>query len=243
MATKNKPEQESQRSFWTTLPGIFTGIAAVLTAIAGIIAALNTAGVFASHTAVPINTPTPAAAPTATFTLAAPPTATFTLAAPPTATFTPLAPPDFVTLYVYDLKGIEQVTLDFQAGIVPVETKTGFLQVSYVAYGKLENSDDGLNAKVTITNTGTDPLAMDLDKRFFSLEDSQGRTAEMAYFCCATKGEILRPSQQREMQMFFRLPQGWWGNKGGPDYILLNVHGLLPVVFSSWRVPLLKTTE
>lgn len=37
---------ENNKSFWTTLPGILTGIAAIITAIGGILLALNTLGAF-----------------------------------------------------------------------------------------------------------------------------------------------------------------------------------------------------
>lgn len=229
-----KQEKEGQKSFWTTLPGIFTGVAAVLTAVGGIIAALNTAGVFDRP-----------AAPTLTIQA---PTDTPTLAEIPTVTSTPLTPPNFVTQLIYDLKdpysGIEQVALDFQPGIAPEETKTEFLQVSYLAFVTLEDTTDvALHMKLVLTNTSSNTLLLDLDKRFFSVEDSQGRTAELVYFCCATKGEMLRPGQQREMQMFFRVLPDWLGKGVGVDNIFINVRGLLPVVFSSWRVPIPQTAD
>lgn len=44
------PESKSDKSFWTTLPGILTGIAGIITAIAALIAALNAAGVLTPAT-------------------------------------------------------------------------------------------------------------------------------------------------------------------------------------------------
>lgn len=49
MSNKNE-----EKSFWTTVPGILTGIAAIITAIGGLIIALNAAGIFTDT-----NTPTP----------------------------------------------------------------------------------------------------------------------------------------------------------------------------------------
>ena len=37
-------ENDSKRSFWTTLPGILTGLAALVTAIGGLVVALNSSG-------------------------------------------------------------------------------------------------------------------------------------------------------------------------------------------------------
>ena len=37
-------ESDSKKSFWTTLPGILTGLAALITAIGGVIVALHSSG-------------------------------------------------------------------------------------------------------------------------------------------------------------------------------------------------------
>ena len=47
------PESKSDKSFWTTLPGILTGIAAVLTAIATLIGALSAAGIISFQSPTP----------------------------------------------------------------------------------------------------------------------------------------------------------------------------------------------
>lgn len=52
MSNKNE-----EKSFWTTVPGILTGIAAIITAIGGLIIALNAAGIF-TYTITPTPTPT-----------------------------------------------------------------------------------------------------------------------------------------------------------------------------------------
>jgi hypothetical protein len=47
MPPKPEPEEpEAPRTFWTTLPGLFTGMAAMLTALGALVAALGAAGLF-----------------------------------------------------------------------------------------------------------------------------------------------------------------------------------------------------
>jgi hypothetical protein len=48
-----------EKSFWRTLPGILTGIAAVISAIGGLILALNAAGIITISPVTPTPTPTP----------------------------------------------------------------------------------------------------------------------------------------------------------------------------------------
>jgi hypothetical protein len=55
-----KPEVTEKKSFWTTLPGILTGIAAVLTALGALIAALGSAGLLSRPGTTP-PAPPPAA--------------------------------------------------------------------------------------------------------------------------------------------------------------------------------------
>jgi hypothetical protein len=115
-----KGEEKEAKSFWITLPGILTGIAAVITAIGTLFMALSTAGLFkpmptatvvttialatpASATLTPADTPTqlldtptprpPAPTDTPTNTTTPPPTATPTGTPTPTPTDTPLPPP------------------------------------------------------------------------------------------------------------------------------------------------------
>lgn len=54
MSNKNE-----EKSFWRTLPGILTGIAAVISAIGGLILALNAAGIIPISPVTPTPTPTP----------------------------------------------------------------------------------------------------------------------------------------------------------------------------------------
>lgn len=55
-------EPPKSQSWWQTLPGIMTAVAAIITATTGLIVALNNAGAFSRDTEMASPTPTPAAA-------------------------------------------------------------------------------------------------------------------------------------------------------------------------------------
>jgi hypothetical protein len=74
---KKKDDEKKEKSFWSTLPGILTGIAAIITAIGGLLIGLSTAGLLKAPP-----TPTVAAAVTSDT-----PTATLL---PPSSTPTPV---------------------------------------------------------------------------------------------------------------------------------------------------------
>lgn len=77
-AEDKKPEAEGKKNWWTTLPGILAQLAVLITAIAGLVVALNNAGIILPR---PTNTPTP--------TLTGTPTRTSTPTPIPTQTITP----------------------------------------------------------------------------------------------------------------------------------------------------------
>lgn len=231
---KNKDNKKSQQSFWTTLPGILTGIAALLTAIGGLVAALSAAGVFA-----PQVTPAPA-----TPTLTASLTSTQIPTVPPTVTPTPETPPTFVSEFVFDMTwDIQQVEFESEPGILPTETITDFLQLSRVAFGKLESSDLAYSVQLRIKNTESRPFVLDLDERFFSLEDDHGRAAELVYFCCPSQGEILASGQERVVELIFLALPEWVGKEVSVSAVFFRVRGLLPVVRAAWLIPSLAVAE
>jgi hypothetical protein len=225
---KNKEDgTEEKKSFWVTLPGIFTALATLITAIAGLMAALNTTfGIF-----------TPKAAPS-------PIPVTFTVS-PVVAriieTPTPIQPPVFTTQFIlysedFPSSDVEQVEFDFEQGKLPAETIKDFIRLSRIAYGNFEPSGDGFDIQLILHNTGDRPLILDINERFFSLEDDRGQAAELAYFCCATKGGILPANQERTIQLFFRSPPGWSGKELSASYIFIRVNGLLPIIRVSWKM-------
>lgn len=161
----------------------------------------------------------------------------------PTMTPTREAPPTFISEYVYDLAWeTEQTEFDFEPGMLPTDTITDFLRLSRVALGSTESPGLALNVRLTIKNTGSRPLLLDLDERFFELEDDQGRQAELLYFCCASEGDILGVGQERDVQMIFA-GSGWIGKEVSANALFLRVRGLLPVVRASWRIHTLATAE
>ena len=214
-----KDDSAEKKSFWTTLPGILTALAGLITAIAGVLAALNTTvGLFspkATSTVLPVSMAT--------------------------ETPTPVPPPIFTTellLYAEDNPNpaVEQVEFEFEQGTLPADTIQDFIRLSRIAYGELGSDSAGFDIRLILHNTGTAPILLDLSERFFSLEDDQGRSARLAYFCCTTKGQLLPAGQERTVQLFFQAPDGWSGKSISANYIFIRVDGLLPVIRLAWKM-------
>lgn len=221
-----KDDPVEKKSFWTTLPGILTAVAALITAIAGLVAALNsTHGLFSSKA-------TPSSIP---------PTYTVSPVVMATETLTPAPPPTFTTELILLSEDkpnpdIEQVEFEFEQGILPAETIQDFIRLSRIAYGELGPDGAGFNIQLILHNTSNSPLLLDLSGRFFSLVDDQGQAAELVYFCCTSKGQILPAGQERTVQLFFRSPPGWSGKSISANYIFIRVNGLLPVIRIAWKM-------
>lgn len=231
-SVKDAPEEK--KSFWTTLPGILTAIAGLITAITGLVVAINsTVSLFpqatATATASPVDTSTPV------------------VVTP--ATYTPFPPPVFTTRFVLYSEAspnpdIEQVEFDYEPGTLPEESIQEFILLDEVAFGILEPDAGGFSIRLVLRNTGEEPVILDLTERFFSLVDDRGQSAELVYFCCASRrGEILGEGQERIVQLYFRAPEGWFGKDLSADYILIRVDGLLPVTRLAWRMPTLAVAN
>lgn len=179
-------------------------------------------------TAIP--TPAPTAAPTALPTPA--PTAVPTLE--PTAVPAPV----FVLRYPFNVAALELVELVPEPGVATSQPFTDTLRVTAVGLGELtDTGKPAWNIRFTFTNTRDQPVVLDLDGRFFALVDDQGRAAEQAYFCCAAKGVVLGAGQSRDLQLFFRSPDGWFGKGISARTITIQVSGLLPIARAAWRFP------
>jgi hypothetical protein len=174
-------------------------------------------------------TPTTAAESTLTFTPA--PTDA------PTLTPTPQAPPAFVSYTVFDVGEQDRVEFETEPGMLPEETITEFLQVDRVAFGELGESDLAYSIELRIKNTGTEPILLDLDERFFSLVDEQGQEAELVYFCCVSRGDLLSPGQERAVTLIFQARPGWFGKELTSNLVFFRVRGLLPVLRATWQIP------
>jgi len=58
-------------------------------------------------------------------------------------------------------------------------------------------------------------MALDLDDRFFSLEDAQGREGKLVYFCCVAKVSFSSRGRNGRCRCFFaRIPAGMPSKKG-----------------------------
>ena len=154
-----------------------------------------------------------------------------------TLTPTPEAPPTFVSHIVFDESDLEQVEFEIETGMLPEETITDFLKLTRVAFGKLESSDLAYSVELRIKNTGPEPILLDLDERFFSLVDEQGQAAELAYFCCVSRGDFLSPGQERAVKLIFQALPGWAGKELSSNSVFFRVRGLLPVLRATWQIP------
>ena len=153
---------------------------------------------------------------------------------PPTLTPTP---PAFVSYTVFDVGEQDRVEFETESGMLPEETITDFLRLDRVAFGELGGSDLAYSIELRIKNTGTEPILLDLDERFFSLVDEQGQEAELAYFCCVSRGDLLSPGQERAVTLIFRALPGWVGKEVSSNLVFFRVRGLLPVLRATWQIP------
>jgi hypothetical protein len=183
--------------------------------------------------------PTQMQTPVQTFTptLTARPTDTQTL------TPTPQAPPTFVSHIVFPLEDLEQIEFETEPGMLPEETITDFLKLTRVAFGELGSSDLAYSVELRLKNTGAEPILLDLDERFFSLVDEQGQAAELGYFCCASRGDVLSPGQERAITLIFPALPGWVGKELSSNAVFFRVRGLLPVLRATWRIPTLAVAS
>lgn len=219
--------------------------------VVGIIVAVVASGVLGRR---PNNEPTRQAArssglSTATVTATATPEVT----RQPTATATQSRPTPFPTVVYTAFQVFEppdsyalQTEYRTKPGILPSETITDFLRLTTVEWGDLSEGGESSPAfrfGLTLRNTSDLPIGLELDERYYSLADTRGGAAELAYFCCADYGGILPPGQQREIILIYRMVPGWFGSKGGPGTAIFTVQGLLPVLSAAWELPLPKTAD
>ncbi len=186
------------------------------------------------------------ASPTATL---VPSTATATI---PPPTWTPARPTPFpavafVSNYVFvDPEYLTPTEYRYEPGILASETITDFLRLTRFEYGEIVATDGAtpaLSFTFAIRNTGNQPIALDLDQRFFQLVDTQGRAGDLVYFCCASRGELLAPDRVREIILIYRPYPGWFGKSGGASQARLEVRGLRPILGASWTIPLPVTAD
>lgn len=149
-------------------------------------------------------------------------------------------PVGFVAGYVYPAESIERTEYVTEAGRLPAEKIDDFLRVTRVAFGRDGERHQFFQVTVMLKNTSTMPIQLDLTERFFGLVDDRGREARLAYFCCTSRGDLLSPGQEREIQLFFQ-GSGWEGKNLSARHLFFRVQGLLPIVRASWKFQTLAT--
>lgn len=207
----------SKASFWTTLPGVLTGVAAILTALTGLYLA------FADHDKSPgsDDAEEPAV----------------------TEPSNPELPANFVRQGSFPLEPPSEYVLGPQN--LGLEDADHFLTLTDASFGTAtaeETAPNTFRFELTLTNSSANPIHLDLTSRFFALEDDQGRRAKLLHFYCAAHGELLAPHQSRRILLFFH-SDGWYGKSLSAHRILLEVTGLLPVERATWELPTLATAD
>jgi hypothetical protein len=115
------------------------------------------------------------------------------------------------------------------------ENLDNFLRVTNVAFGQIDGKERGYRADLIVKNTGRESVVLNVTEHFFSLEDSQGRSAKLVYFCCPANEVSLAPGQSRTVQLFFQT-SGWHGKTSG-NPIFLRVKGFSPIKSIAWELP------
>lgn len=154
----------------------------------------------------------------------------------------PNSPPEFVAVFVYRTNMIERTEYATEPGRFAPENLDEFLTVSRFAYGTADKTSRAFQVDLIIKNTSRETILLDLNERFFSMTDNTGRSAELIYFCCASRGDALPKGEERTVQLFFR-DAGWHGKGVSARAIFLRVQGFLPVVSASWKAPTLPTAN
>ncbi len=207
-------------SFWTSLPGILTGIAAVLTALTGIYLAVRD-----GRNERPPASTTPAAS-----------EASKAVDAPDSG-----VAPNFVRHGSFRVQPPTEFVVSAQD--FDLRDTNAFLTLVDAAFGTATSDEHAPNTfrlELRITNTASAPIHLDLTERFFTLQDDHGRQATLRYFCCQARGDLLAPSESRTVLLFFHSSE-WYGKEVGARRILFKVTGLLPVERATWEFPVLAT--
>jgi hypothetical protein len=207
---------DSKPSVFTTLPGILGGIAALLTAGTGLYIACRD------------HSPKPGPI------------------EPRTASTAEAADSLLVRAYVRLGKLADQdpPRLVFSSRGFDLVDSTGFLTVSDASFGTVDTAGSRVpnvfRFQLTLRNTTSSDLQLDLTSRFFTLRDNNGRSAALRYFCCPSRGDLLRAGEARQIVLFFYSTE-WYGKGIGASTLILSVDGLLPLEHGEWRYGTLAT--
>ncbi len=160
-----------------------------------------------------------------------------------TPMFLPSAP-SLIIQYVIPADQLTPTEMELDNSLVNLGPNAAqeFLRVTRVAYGELEDGKTAFDVRVVVKNPTDAAIRLQVDTKFFSLQDRLGREANLIYFCCATPETFLGANQEREIQLVFE-SRPEWGGKGGESLSSFVVRGFLPVVRAAWEVPLPVTAE
>ena len=150
-------------------------------------------------------------------------------------------PPEFVARYVYPTDAIERTEFATESGRFQPESLDEFLTLSRLAYGAVDGTNHAFQVDLAIKNTSREPILLDLNERFFSMTDNNGRSANCSTFVAAS-GDTLPPGEERTVQLFFR-DAGWYGKGVSANAIYFRVQGFLPIVSASWKAHTLATAN
>ena len=150
---------------------------------------------------------------------------------------------NFVDILIFPPNAIERTEYSLEPGSSFPQEGGDVVTLERVAFGRVSHDYNAFNIRVSITNTTTQPILLDLTPRYFDLEDNQGRQAELLYFCCKASGEPLGPGQQRQIQLLYRSPPGWEGKALSAQMIYFRVSGLLPLLKGTWSFRPLATAD
>jgi hypothetical protein len=211
-------------SYWTTLPGVLTGVAALLTAATGLYVAVR-----GTKESTGVTKPETTATRPDTTVRASDPVA-------------PKAPV-FVRFGSFPIGPATEYVV--HPGQMVLTDTLGFLRLTDAGFGSGDQpggAPDLFKFELTLTNTTPEPIQLDLSDRFFSLSDDRGHRATLLYFCCPAKGELLSPNQARTLVLFFQSRE-WYGKELSAHAIELRVAGLLPVERAAWQFRPLATAN
>lgn len=156
-----------------------------------------------------------------------------------------IEPSTFVGRYVFPPGMVHrsELTLDSTAPF-PVDGED-IVRLERIAFGYLDLPDpaSAFELDLVLKNTTESPIQLDVTPRFFELVDDHGRKAELLYFCCEARGELLDPTRERHIQLIYRSPPVWEGKGIPAQMIHLRVSGLLPVLQGTWSFAPLATAE
>lgn len=208
---------ESKPAFFTTLPGILTGVAAVLTAGTGLYVAFRDSGdASAPHPPPP------------------PPMVSEADGAALTRSY----------IRFGTLQPAGEPEIQFRLGGFDLRDTTGFLTVTDASFGTADTTGSRVPTifrfELRLTNTAIQPIQLDLTARFFTLRDDTGRAGTLRYFCCESRGELVRPDATRQIVLFFESSE-WYGKGIQAHALFLSVDGLLPIEHADWRYHTLAT--